>query len=153
MATHSSILARRIPWTEEPGGLQSIGLQKIRYDWSYLAHTSRNCPNSLYIFNKYCVNVSNVLKYSILHKYISLFFIPYKFTTDWKKVFNIIAKMFKDHREKNHFPCWLLRFLCMVWILTFIFVVLSYHAKLGLSVSALKRDYCMYYLPFSVPFT
>ena len=27
MATHSSILARRIPWTEEPGGLQSIGLQ------------------------------------------------------------------------------------------------------------------------------
>ena len=27
MATHSSILAWRIPWTEEPGGLQSIGLQ------------------------------------------------------------------------------------------------------------------------------
>ena len=27
MATHSSILARRIPWTEEPGGLQSMGLQ------------------------------------------------------------------------------------------------------------------------------
>ena len=27
MATHSSILARRIPWTEEPGGLQSVGLQ------------------------------------------------------------------------------------------------------------------------------
>ena len=28
MASHSSILAWRIPWTEEPGGLQSIGLQK-----------------------------------------------------------------------------------------------------------------------------
>ena len=28
MATHSSILARRIPWTEEPGGLQSMGLQE-----------------------------------------------------------------------------------------------------------------------------
>ena len=28
MATHSSILAWRIPWTEEPGGLQSIGLQR-----------------------------------------------------------------------------------------------------------------------------
>ena len=28
MATHSSILAWRIPWTEEPGGLQSSGLQK-----------------------------------------------------------------------------------------------------------------------------
>ena len=32
MATHSSILARRNPWTEEPGGLQSIGWQKVRHD-------------------------------------------------------------------------------------------------------------------------
>ena len=32
MATHSSILAWRIPWTEEPGGLQSTGLQRVRQD-------------------------------------------------------------------------------------------------------------------------
>ena len=32
MTTHSSILAWRVPWTEEPGGLQSIGLQKIGHD-------------------------------------------------------------------------------------------------------------------------
>ena len=32
MATHSSSLARRIPWTEEPGRLQSRGLQKVRHD-------------------------------------------------------------------------------------------------------------------------
>ena len=31
-ATHSSILAWRIPWTEEPGGLQSTGLQRVRHD-------------------------------------------------------------------------------------------------------------------------
>ena len=31
-ATHSSTLAWRIPWTEEPGGLQSIGSQRIRHD-------------------------------------------------------------------------------------------------------------------------
>ena len=31
MATHSSILAWRIPWTEEPGGLQSMGLQRVVY--------------------------------------------------------------------------------------------------------------------------
>ena len=30
MATHSSTLAWKIPWTEEPGGLQSIGLQRVR---------------------------------------------------------------------------------------------------------------------------
>ena len=34
MATHSSILAWRIPWTEEPGGLQSVGLQRVRHDWA-----------------------------------------------------------------------------------------------------------------------
>ena len=33
MATHSSILAWRIPWTEEPGRLQSMGSQKVRHDW------------------------------------------------------------------------------------------------------------------------
>ena len=32
MATHSSILAWRIPWTEEPGELQSIGLQRVEHD-------------------------------------------------------------------------------------------------------------------------
>ena len=32
MATHSSILAWRIPWTEEPGGLQSIGSQRVRHN-------------------------------------------------------------------------------------------------------------------------
>ena len=32
MATCSSILAWRIPWTEEPGELQSLGLQKVRHD-------------------------------------------------------------------------------------------------------------------------
>ena len=32
MATYSSILAWRIPWTEEPGGLQSIGWQKVRHN-------------------------------------------------------------------------------------------------------------------------
>ena len=36
MATHSSVLAWRIPWTEEPGGLQSIEWQRVRHDWSDL---------------------------------------------------------------------------------------------------------------------
>ena len=31
-ATHSSILAWRIPWTEDPGGLQSMGLQRVGHD-------------------------------------------------------------------------------------------------------------------------
>ena len=39
MATHSSNLAWRIPWTEEPGRLQSMGSQRIGHDWNGLAHT------------------------------------------------------------------------------------------------------------------
>ena len=34
METHSSIVALKIPWTEEPGGLQSMGSQRIRHNWA-----------------------------------------------------------------------------------------------------------------------
>ena len=37
MAIHSSILAWSIPGTEEPGGLLSMGLHRVRYDWGNLA--------------------------------------------------------------------------------------------------------------------
>ena len=39
MATHSSILAWRIPWTEEPGGLQSVESQRVRHDRATNTHT------------------------------------------------------------------------------------------------------------------
>ena len=34
MATHSSILAWETPWTEEPGGLESMQLQRVEHDWA-----------------------------------------------------------------------------------------------------------------------
>ena len=54
-ATHSSILAWRIPWAEDPGGLESIGSQRVEDDWGNLArihtHTlvsiSRFCEDSM----------------------------------------------------------------------------------------------------------
>ena len=51
MATHSSILAWKIPRTEEPGGLQSIGSQRVGHDWSNLAcrHTCTSIPISQFI--------------------------------------------------------------------------------------------------------
>ena len=39
MATHSSVLAWKIPWTGEPGRLQSMGSQRVRHDWA----TSLEC--------------------------------------------------------------------------------------------------------------
>ena len=55
LATHSSILAWEIPWTEEPGGLQSMGSQRVRYNlikqkqenktpqWQLVTHTFALC--------------------------------------------------------------------------------------------------------------
>ena len=42
MATHSSILAWRIPWTVEPGGLQSTGSQRVTHDWATNAYIHKN---------------------------------------------------------------------------------------------------------------
>ena len=39
MATHSNILAWKIPWTEKPGGLQSMESQRVGHDWAQLTHT------------------------------------------------------------------------------------------------------------------
>ena len=41
MAIHSSILAWEIPWTEEPGGPQSMGLQRVRHDLATKQYPSR----------------------------------------------------------------------------------------------------------------
>ena len=59
MATHSSILAWRIPRTEEPGGLQSIGSQRVGHSWSNLAQDDVSI--SIYLLSLY--NVSLYLKW------------------------------------------------------------------------------------------
>ena len=47
MATHSSILAWRTPWTEEPGELQSMGSQRVGHYWSDLARTHGGAHSGL----------------------------------------------------------------------------------------------------------
>ena len=47
IATHSSILTWRIPWTEEPGGLKSMGSQRVRHD--FLPFSSRPYSFKLYV--------------------------------------------------------------------------------------------------------
>ena len=53
MAPHSSTLAWRIPWTEEPGGLQSMGLQRVRHYWATIGHNwaTNTHTHSLYHLN------------------------------------------------------------------------------------------------------
>ena len=49
MATHSSVLAWKIPWTEEPGGLQSTGSQRVRQDWATENRTAGPDESQCYI--------------------------------------------------------------------------------------------------------
>ena len=61
-ASHSSILAWKIPWTEKPGGLQSTGSQRVRQDWSDLSHSYifitvvlfLNLPNPMLYVTSFC---------------------------------------------------------------------------------------------------
>ena len=55
-ATHSSILAWRISWMEEPGRLQSMGSQRVRHDWVTNTHTHTHTPRECRR-DKGCLNV------------------------------------------------------------------------------------------------
>ena len=64
MATHSSILAWRIPWTEEPDGLQSTGSQRVRHNWATNTFTlwkivRHACKEAqpMVIFKKKCFSI------------------------------------------------------------------------------------------------
>ena len=54
MATHSSILVWRISWTEEPGGLQSVGLQRVRPDWATNTLTSDKLQDYCFYLENGC---------------------------------------------------------------------------------------------------
>ena len=62
MATHSNIPPWRIPWTEEPGGLQSIGSQRVRYNWNDWAGTfaALKTKSSYYLKNSKSREIKNI---------------------------------------------------------------------------------------------
>ena len=71
MATHSSILTWRIPWTEEPGWLQSMGLQS----WTQLKQLSNHTYIHIYIYMYVCMyfSLGYITLDSILHIKIYLY--------------------------------------------------------------------------------
>ena len=58
MATHSSVLTWRIPWTEEPGGLRSIGSQRVGHDESDLA-----CVHSFTHYLYDCISQIDIVRF------------------------------------------------------------------------------------------
>ena len=63
MAIQSSILAWRIPWTEEPGGLQSMGSQRVRHNWRNLACTHALIFIWTVVYNSYLRSLLSFLQY------------------------------------------------------------------------------------------
>ena len=59
MATHSSILAWRIPWTEEPGRLQSMGSQRVGHDWA-TRHGTAQCMERKWKSYQFSGHVNNL---------------------------------------------------------------------------------------------
>ena len=69
MATHCSIIAWRIPWTEKLGGLQSIGSQRVKHNWSNLTHKinvdfdcSHEIKRCLLLGRKAMTNLDSIFK-------------------------------------------------------------------------------------------
>ena len=58
MATHSSILAWRIPWTEKPGGLQSIESQRVEHDWA-TKHSTEQQPFRMLHWERFQSHIRN----------------------------------------------------------------------------------------------
>ena len=64
MGTHSSILAWEIPWTDEPGGLQSLGLQRIRHDLATKQQISIDWPKCTGILRSKRLTLQNLSSYT-----------------------------------------------------------------------------------------
>ena len=117
MATHSSILAWRIAWTEEPGGLQSMGLQRVGHDWATnnftftfilnyrLVNSMRNVNSSMFFcsFPLYYKDTHSCIKplsfgtYQVLRDIESI---------DSKMLFlmelrNLVGKTYNTHKNKE----------------------------------------------------
>jgi len=81
MATHSSILAWKIPWMEEPDRLQSVGSQRVRHNWA----TSPPSPPIFFI-------------HSFIYRYLSCFHVLYSVNNAG----HICQQVYKKNSQYNH---------------------------------------------------
>jgi len=61
MATHSGIFVWEVPWTEEPGGLRSIGSQGVRHNWNNLARTQPNLNQEIKLVSHIFISLKFLL--------------------------------------------------------------------------------------------
>ena len=110
MTTHSSVLAWEIPWTEEPGGLQSMGLHRVGHDLVTKQHNLLIYSIDFPICALKCKVISSLPHYAILWKYTDFLvcFPKMKYTFVWLSRVHLISKIifskivFKQFIKKQH---------------------------------------------------
>ena len=104
MVTHSSILAWEIPWTEEPRGLQSMGLQRVGRGWATKQQQQQ------FIFKAYWL----LIVHTSLHYGLLFFFWKKVVFLSWMSVLNLLKQMHKFNfswKSKAH-----VRYIiCLSW--------------------------------------
>ena len=105
MATHSGILALRIPWTEEPGWLWFIVLQRVRHDWSNLACTPKTKLKSHFLWGLLCwlfCTVTFLVTPTVIIAYVSHLALILSFDIAYTTILN----------------CYLTLYVCLFWVPT-----------------------------------
>ena len=108
MATHSSVLAWRIPWTEKPGSLQSMGLHRVGHYWSNLAATATYLtlwemlpypPGSLLLWC-HCITLSHLVV--MVHQQLGRGWLTLQSLGGWKSCyFNLNCKLMGHHGKSK----------------------------------------------------
>ena len=126
MATHSRILPWRMPWTEELGGLQSMGSQRVRHNWA-----------------------TNTFHFHIIHYLCDMYYICHKFSSqcedEWK--IYILTLIDKDQGDQWYFfqnYSLLLPYVFMFLGIKSYILYVNYHSTI--SISSFKNSTFNIYL-------
>ena len=137
MAIHSSILAWRIPWTEKPGRLQSVGLQRVGHTWAHVrsdmqfASSKHSLDEEFNFFNReYAIHIFYIvlsLSECCIFQEISLFYLTYE--SDWCKIIcNSHLTFYFSFNPIVYLVKWLLSLLVLrvVSLIYFVIIVLFF---------------------------
>ena len=148
MATHFSILSWRIPWTEEPGRLQSIKSQRVRHDWSNLAVTAEHFNSQWFQCLKSQgtkINISFTIFsfFYTLKFYYLLFWQKKKKTleaTKQSQFYPLITKISLHHFSLHGHFFWSFSTYCAKWGLPVVVTDCMSHKALRIYYLALHRN-------------
>ena len=124
MATHCSTLALRIPWKEEPGRLQSMGLQRVSHDWVTFI-TLFDIHWLFFISSRSLLNLSYIISILVSRLFICYSILFSRFWIIFTIIWNSLSGRFPISSclvwFGGHVPC---SFTCWVFLCLFILFIL-----------------------------